>query len=152
MDVITFLVLALMPTVEPRYAVALAILSGWDSLSAFSLGALAVFLLSGALVIALAAVDQIFLNIPRFGKLWRKYRTKVKQRAGRYVNRWGPVGLVLFVAVPFPGTGIYTGALAAYLLGMDLKRAWLALIVGGVVSSIITLLLALSGHVLLLSL
>lgn len=54
----------------------------------------------------------------------RKHRNKVLRYA-----RWG---LLIFVAIPLPGTGAWTGALIAAFLGMRLRSALLA-ISGGVV-------------------
>jgi len=40
------------------------------------------------------------------------------------------LGLALFVAVPLPGTGAYSGTAAAWLLGMDRKKAFFAVSLG----------------------
>jgi uncharacterized membrane protein len=49
------------------------------------------------------------------------------------------VGLAAFVAVPLPGTGAWTGALIAYLLGMNRKRAALAIAAGVIAAGIMVL-------------
>jgi len=51
---------------------------------------------------------------------------RVEQRAhlkGRSVTRWRAFGLYVFVAIPLPGTGAWTGALAAAFLDMPLRKA-----------------------------
>jgi len=53
------------------------------------------------------------------------------RRKGKWIERFGALGLVLLVAVPLPGTGAWTGALAAFLFGVPRRRA-LPLIVLGV--------------------
>ena len=40
------------------------------------------------------------------------------------------IGLLLFVGVPLPGTGAWTGALIASLLGIDIKKASVAILIG----------------------
>ena len=40
------------------------------------------------------------------------------------------VGLLLFVGIPLPGTGAWTGALIASLLGIDIKKASVAILIG----------------------
>ncbi len=141
MDVWTFLLLSLAPGVEPRYAVLLASATGWGAISAFLLGSLLSILLAGILVLLMAALDYVVPRIPVLGGLWRRYRERVVSRATPYVRRWGVLGLTLFVAVPLPGTGIWTGALAAYLLGMEKGRALLALSAGGIISCLLLALL-----------
>ncbi len=46
-------------------------------------------------------------------------------------------GLVLFVGIPLPGTGAWTGSLIAALLGMKFKKAFPAVIVGIIMATII---------------
>ncbi len=52
------------------------------------------------------------------------------QRGGEKVMRYASLGLVLFVAVPLPGTGAWTGALVAALLDMRMKYALPAIFAG----------------------
>ena len=49
---------------------------------------------------------------------------------GDKVNRYKYLGLFLFVAIPLPGTGAWTGSLAAAFLGMRLKKAMPAVVLG----------------------
>lgn len=49
---------------------------------------------------------------------------------GETVQRIGPWGLLLFVAIPLPGTGAWTGALIAALLNLRVKQAVPAIFVG----------------------
>ncbi|MFC1999987.1 COG2426 family protein [Chloroflexota bacterium] len=72
---------------------------------------------------------------------WIFERTR---KRGEIVNRYHGVGLFLLVAIPLPGTGAWTGSLAASLLGIEFKRALLP-IVGGVLvaGAIVSILTAL---------
>ncbi len=62
---------------------------------------------------------------------WISERTR--RRAG-VIEKYGSIGLVLFVAIPLPGTGAWTGSVAAFLFGLRYRRA-LAAITGGVIIS-----------------
>jgi len=46
-------------------------------------------------------------------------------------------GLALFVGIPLPGTGAWTGALIASLLGIDIKKSSLAIFVGIMMATVI---------------
>ena len=46
-------------------------------------------------------------------------------------------GLVLFVGIPLPGTGAWTGSLIASLLGIDWKKAFLAVVIGVCMATVI---------------
>ena len=52
------------------------------------------------------------------------------------------VALLLFVGIPLPGTGAWTGALAASLLGIDWKKAFGAIVVGVCMASVIMYILS----------
>lgn len=71
---------------------------------------------------------------------WVFARTR---RRGRLVERYGAVGLTVFVAIPFPGTGAWTGALLAFLLGIESKRAMVCIALGvlaaGTILTVLTL-------------
>lgn len=53
---------------------------------------------------------------------------------GRKVNKYKYLGLMIFVAIPLPGTGGWTGALAAAFLDMPLRRAMPAIALGVLVA------------------
>ena len=66
--------------------------------------------------------------------------TSLEERADNKsdtVKRYGPWGLLLFVAIPAPGTGAWTGALIAALMNMDLKQAVSIIFVGVCIAGII---------------
>lgn len=74
-----------------------------------------------------------------FGWLFARARRK-----GGVVERYGPLGLILFVGIPLPGTGAWTGALVAFLLGMRLGTA-IACILAGVLLAALAVTLASLG-------
>ena len=51
------------------------------------------------------------------------------------------LGLALFVGIPLPGTGAWTGALIASLLGLRIKKASIAILVGVAMATVIVSLL-----------
>ena len=56
------------------------------------------------------------------------------------IMKYAFFGLVLFVGIPLPGTGAWTGALAAAMVDMRLKLALPAIFVGVILSSVIMVL------------
>jgi len=77
-------------------------------------------------------------RIPFMGRIIKKTQTKAKP----YVERYGMAGLMVFVAVPLPGTGAYSGALAAHILGMKNRRAFVAIAFGVAVAGVAVLLIS----------
>lgn len=56
---------------------------------------------------------------------------------GRKVSKYKYLGLMLFVAIPLPGTGAWTGALAAAFLDMPLRRAMPSVVAGVLLAGLI---------------
>lgn len=65
---------------------------------------------------------------------------KMEDKAARNkpkIDKYGMWGLLLFVGIPLPGTGAWTGALVAALFDMDLKRASLSILGGILLAALI---------------
>lgn len=58
------------------------------------------------------------------------------------IDKYGYLGLILFVGVPLPGTGAWTGSLVAILLGLDKKKSFICIIIGVLLASIIMSILS----------
>lgn len=67
--------------------------------------------------------------------LWIAKRAKKGSKEN--LEKYGYVGLALFVMIPLPGTGVYAGTIAAYIFKMDVKKAFFANAVGITISSLI---------------
>ena len=67
--------------------------------------------------------------LPKLNRLVDKLERKAHLK-GQKVSRYQYLGLWLFVAIPLPGTGAWTGSLAAAFLDMRLKNAMPAVILG----------------------
>lgn len=59
------------------------------------------------------------------------------ERKKDWIERYGFWGLVLFVAIPFPGSGAWSGCLAAYMFRISFKKALLGIILGVILSGFI---------------
>lgn len=102
----------------------------------------------------LLPVPLLFLFLERLRKLspkmgifgvWvEKFLNRTRRRA-EFIERYGPVGLALFVAIPLPVTGAWTGSIAAYLLGISFRDAIIPICVGVLISGIIVTVLCLLG-------
>ena len=58
-------------------------------------------------------------------------------RSGEKIKKYGFWGLMFFVSLPIPGTGVYAGTIAAYLFNFETKKAFLANTFGIFISSVI---------------
>lgn len=89
-------------------------------------------------------IRRIFLwlrrALPRLNGVVDKLEKKAHLK-GQTVTRYKYLGLWLFVAIPLPGTGAWTGSLAAAFLDMRLKKALPAVILGVITAGCIMLAL-----------
>ena len=78
-------------------------------------------------------IRRIFMlmrkHLPRLNGVVDKLERKAHLK-GRSVTKYKYIGLWLFVAIPLPGTGAWTGSLAAAFLDMRLKKAFPAVVLG----------------------
>ncbi|MDK2868610.1 MAG: hypothetical protein PWP38_2925 [Clostridiales bacterium] len=58
------------------------------------------------------------------------------------IQKYGVIGLFMFVAIPLPGTGVWTGTLGAVLLDIRFKWAFPAICIGNFVAGMIIMLLS----------
>ena len=88
-----------------------------------------------------------FLKIKIYRKLFDFYienriRKKLKGFKGRY-SAYGFLALTLFVAIPFPTTGAWTGTILAWFLGLDRKKSIISISFGVLIAATIMLLASL---------
>lgn len=133
---LTFL-LAMVPVVELRGAIPYGVAAGLPLWAAYWL-AVTGNLLPVPFIMLL--VRRVFTRLRR-GAWWGPKIAALEHRAhlkGRIVTKYRLPGLVLLVAIPLPGTGAWTGALAASLLDIRMKTALPAIAAGVLIAGVLT--------------
>lgn len=74
-------------------------------------------------------LEFVYERFPEGGWVHRRLE-RIRAKAHPFVEKYGMIGLALFVAVPLPGTGAYSGTAAAWLLDLEPKCAFLAVSIG----------------------
>jgi len=139
-------VLSMIPVTESRAAVPLAMsmmgVGFWDAiLYSVIVGAIAASILLVVLGPIVGFLVRHFNWARRFFD-WLFTRTHHKL-VGKY-EKYGLLALMLFVAIPLPGTGVWTGSLAAFIFGVPKKKAFVFIVLGAIIASSI-LALATAG-------
>ncbi|WP_010521329.1 COG2426 family protein [Aquimarina agarivorans] len=62
---------------------------------------------------------------------------RAKTGSGAQIKKYGFWGLILFVMIPLPGTGVYAGSIASYIFKIEKRKAFLGNVIGIFFSSII---------------
>ena len=59
------------------------------------------------------------------------------QKGAKQVEKYMEIGLTIFVGIPLPTTGLWTGSAIAAFLGLDFKKSMLCVFLGGIISAVI---------------
>jgi len=133
-EVLLVLGVSAAPISELRGGIPLALALGFPPGVAFALALMGNLLPLPVLLFLLPRILDKVEKLPgRLGKVGRAYLAWQARKHGA-VTKWGPIALAAFVAVPFPGTGIWTGAVVAGLLGIPGRRAGPMLFLGAVIA------------------
>jgi uncharacterized membrane protein len=148
MDLKTILIttaLTLLPISELRGAIPYAVLHDFHPLAAYFYCAVLNALLGPLVYIFLDSVHKLFYRWGwykgLFDRLVKRARVKVEQK----IDKYGYIGIMLFVGIPLPVTGAYTGTLGAWILGLDRKKTCIAVAAGAFISGIIVSLIMYFG-------
>ena len=98
------------------------------------------------ILLFLEAATRLLSRAALFKK-WLDWLFERTRRRGQIIEKYKRIGLVLFVAIPLPVTGAWTGSLAAVLFGLRLRHAFLFITIGVVISGIIVTCLTLLGWI-----
>lgn len=145
-SIIVTALLSFIPISELRGAIPYAVLNGMELFPAALLAIAANALVPVIAYVFLATVHRLFYKIAFYRSFFDRFVEKARVKVHPQVEKYGYWGLAVFVAIPLPVTGAWTGTLGAWILGMEKRKAIPAIIAGVVVAGIIvTILVAILG-------
>ena len=133
---ITIFIISMLPIIELRggmIAAALLHLSLWK---AFIICFIGNILPIPFILWFIRAILNWMRKVKCFKKIVLWLDDKVEKKKGQ-IEKYGFWGIVLFVGIPLPGTGAWTGSLIAAMLDMNKKKAFLAATLGVVLAGVI---------------
>ena len=136
-------IISLMPILELRGGLIAASLLGLDPVPSYIISMIGNIL---PIPFILWFINSILAwmrdcKIKKFRKIVKWLDKKVHKHKGQ-IEKYGFWGLVLFVGIPLPGTGAWTGCLIAAVLEMDRKKSFIAALIGVLMASIIMMILS----------
>ncbi len=103
------------------------------------------FLLAPFVWVFLDKGIHLLLHIQWIDSLYQKVVERARRNVHAYVERYGTMGLALFIGVPLPGSGVYSGGLGAYLLGFRFSQYMIASAVGVLIAGALVTAVSLTG-------
>lgn len=136
-------VISLMPILELRGGLLAAALLGLDPLPSYIISIIGNVLPVPFILLLITKILAWMKNskLKLFNKIANWLDEKVEKHKGQ-IEKFGYWGVVLFVGIPLPGTGSWTGSLIASVLNMDKKKTFLAVMAGLIMASIIMMILS----------
>ncbi len=132
-DILSVIILSALPVTELRASIPIALYSYDLPVSQ----AVLFSVIGNSLPVAL-----VFLFYPVFKRFFPKYLLHLEQKYADRYHKYGALFLFLFVAVPLPGSGVWTGSLLAVIFQMKPKYSVPAILLGMLLSGAIVLLIS----------
>ena len=134
---ITAVLLSLSPFGESKVGIPYGLLNNVNIYLVFVLCLIANILVFPIMMFFLENVNRRLLR-------WNFYKTsaiyvarRAKSGSGKQIKKYGFWGLLIFVMIPLPGTGVYAGSIASYIFNIEKKRAFMANSIGITLSALI---------------
>ena len=139
-QLLTLAFITIVPWIELRGSIPYGIGMGFDIW----------FVLLFTLILNIVIIPVIYLCLQIFYKkffikfkICRTLVERVRKRGEKYVKKYGIPGLIIFVGIPLPGTGAYSGTILAWLLGMKKREAFFSIAAGVTIAAVAVTLFSL---------
>ena len=129
-------IVSMMPVVELRGAIPFGVSLGLDWREVYLTSVIGNMLPVPFIILFFRPLIEYFEKTKLFGKIASKLKKRTKSKM-EGLNKYKMFGLFLFVAIPLPGTGAWTGAAIAALLKMRIKHSFFPILLGVVVAGIL---------------
>ncbi len=136
-DLLLAVLLSMSPFGEAKVGIPYGILNGVNKYVVFIFCILGNLLIFPMMMFFLEKVNRYFIKW-RFYKIAAVYiGQRAKKASKSNIQKYGLIGLTIFVMLPLPGTGVYAGTIASYLFKFEKQKAFLANAIGIFFSSVI---------------
>ncbi len=133
---------AAIPLLELRASIPLAIfkygMSSWEALWISVVGS---FLPALPILFILEYLEPLLRKIKFLDKLLDKVFEHTRAKS-QVIKELELLGLIIFIGIPLPGTGVWTGTFAAYLFGLPKLHACFAALLGTMIAGVIMVFLS----------
>lgn len=131
------LLISMVPVIELRGAIPYAVGWGLEPLEAIPIAIIGNLIPVPFIIVFIKKIFMFMRKIsPKLNGIVTRLEDRAESKADT-VRKCAFWGLFMFVAIPLPGTGAWTGALIAAMLDMRLKQAFPAIVLGVVTAGVI---------------
>jgi len=148
-ELLKIFIISAVPIIEQRGAIPVGII-------VYGLNPFLVFVVSflGSLfpvpfILLLFNVIFSWMKKIRYFRIINNYIEKKLDKGSKKVEKYKELGLLIFVAIPLPTTGLWTGSAIASFLNMDFKKSFICVGLGGIISAVIITIISVAFPALL---
>ena len=135
-------ILSMIPIIEQRGAIPLGFVYEMEPFTIFLLALLGSLAPSPFILLLFKQIYKFLKSKPFFKRFVDLIDHKIAKNTDKLESR-KEIGLILFVAIPLPTTGIWTGSAVAAFLGLDFKKSFISIFIGAVLSATIITIICL---------
>ena len=139
-EILVFII-SLMPILELRGGLIAAALLGLDPIPSYLISIIGNVIPVPFILLLITKILDWMRKSKHFQGVAKWLDEKVDKHKGQ-IEKFGYLGIIIFVGIPLPGTGAWTGSLIASVLGMEKKKTFLAVLLGIIMASIIMMFLS----------
>jgi uncharacterized membrane protein len=143
--ILKIIVFSLLPVSELRGSIPLGLACGLPLSIVFLIAVVSNACVFPVFYVFLISIHKLLMKLSLYRKTFGFFVERTRRRIGPQLEKYGYLGLVLFVAIPFPATGAYTGTLGAWLFQLKKRKSFLAVLLGVVIAGIIVSIVSVSG-------
>lgn len=147
-SVLLTIILSILPVSELRGGMIYAVVRGISVFNAFLICTIANIAIIFFIFFFLDFLHKGLMKLAFYRKAFDYYLEKLRKKTDKFEKSfsvYGFLALTIFVAIPLPATGAWTGCLIAWILGLDRKKSILSIIFGVLLAGIIVFLLLATG-------
>ena len=136
-DIIIAMLWSISPFGEAKVGIPYGMLQGANIYVVFIACLFANILVFPLMMFFLNSMNRQLLRWEPYKKAAFYIARRTKTNSGEKIKKYGFWGLLFFVMIPLPGTGVYVGSIATYLFRIETNKAFMANVIGIFFSSVI---------------
>jgi uncharacterized membrane protein len=139
----------MLPWIELRGAIPVAMSPPpgyeWEWWQAYPLSVFGNMIPVPFILIFFGYIEKFLRRYDFWNGILDKLFDRTRKRASEKIKKYECLGLILFVAIPLPFTGAWTGSLISYLFGLKISKSIAMIFIGVLIAGIIVTIAVLSG-------
>jgi len=143
--ILKIIIFSLLPVSELRGSIPLGLAYGLPLTIVFPIAVVSNVCVFPIFYFFLAFIHKLLMKLELYRRTFDFFVERTSMKIGPKLEKYGYLGLTLFVAIPFPATGAYTGTLGAWFFKLKKRKSFLAVLLGVVIAGVVVSIVSVFG-------